>query len=117
MNNSMYNRFPNISISRIEEIGMNQMGYNVVNVAQKLDINISSKGNVSVSALTDVFPSATLSLNGISIMKYNQPSFKATHSLPIIGQSNPMPGMILLRPTSSPIYDTKYKPATWHKRL
>ena len=56
------------------------MGYDIVNVAQKLDVNISSKGNVSISAATDIFPSAKLSVNGSTIMQYNQPSFKATHT-------------------------------------
>jgi RHS repeat-associated protein len=52
------------SVSKSEEFGLNLMGYNIVNVAQKLDVNISSQGNVSVSAATDVFPSASLSVNG-----------------------------------------------------
>jgi|GEM_PF-2567663 len=39
------------------------MGFNIVNVAQKLDLNYS-KGNLSVSAATDVFPSEKLTLNG-----------------------------------------------------
>nr|WP_068890586.1 DUF6443 domain-containing protein [Pedobacter panaciterrae] len=83
------------SVSRIEEFGLKTLGYNIVNVAQKLDLNYS-KGNLSVSASTDVFPSAKLTLNGQKIMQYNQPSFKATHSL---------------------TKDNSYKPAQWYKRL
>jgi RHS repeat-associated protein len=71
------------SVSPVEEVGMNAMGYNIVNVAQKLDVNISSKGDVTTSAATDVFPSATLKVNNASIMQYNQPSFKATHTAPV----------------------------------
>lgn len=51
------------SVSRIEEFGLKTLGYNIVNVAQKLDLNYS-KGNLSVSAATDVFPAAKLTLNG-----------------------------------------------------
>lgn len=84
------------SVSRVEEFGLNAMGYSIVNVAQKLDLNYSKgSGNLSVSAATDVFPSAKLTLNGQKIMQYNQPSFKATHSK-----------------TSD-----SYKPANWYKRL
>ncbi len=54
------------------------MGYDIVNVAQKLDINISGN-NLSVTASTDVFPSATLAVNGSQMMYYPQPSFKQTH--------------------------------------
>ena len=100
------------SVSPIEEFGLNMLGYNIVNVAQKLDVNISSSGNVSTSAATDVFPSATLTVSSQSvpatsstIMQYNQPSFKATHTAPVdysdgFGQRN-----------------FNYKPAVWHKRL
>ncbi|HVY73739.1 MAG TPA: DUF6443 domain-containing protein [Puia sp.] len=100
------------SVSPIEEFGLNMLGYNIVNVAQKLDVNISSSGNVSTSAATDVFPSATLTVSSPSvpaasstIMQYNQPSFKETHTAPVdysdgFGQRN-----------------FNYKPAVWHKRL
>lgn len=74
----------------IEEFGLNMLGYNILNVAQKLDVNISSSGNVSTSAATNVFPSATLTVYSPSvaatkstIMQYNQPSFKATHTAPV----------------------------------
>ena len=97
------------SVSPIEEKALNVLGYNVVNVAQKLDVNISQKGDVSVSAATDVFPSATLSVNGSQIMQYDQPSFKETHTR---GQptftDNGMGGSEA---------DWDYKPAQWIKRL
>ena len=104
------------SVSKSEEMGLNSMGYNIVNVAQKLDINISSKGNVSVSAATDVFPSATLSVNGSNVMQYNQPSFVKTHSLPVVGHTSYIPGPGGSVP-SMPIYNYSYKPASWYKRL
>ncbi len=71
------------SVSLIEEFGMNLMGYKIVDVAQKLNINYNNKnGNLAVSSYTGIFPSATLSVNGSQIMKYNQPSFTGTHSAP-----------------------------------
>lgn len=88
------------SVSPIEELGMNAMGYNIVNVAQKLDISVSN-GNVTIAAATDLFPSATLSVNGSPIMQYNQPSFEKNFSRtypPIEGENN------------------GYKPAAWFKR-
>lgn len=103
------------SVSKAEEFGLNQMGFKIVNVAQKLDVSISNKGTVAVSAATDIFPSATLKVNNNSIMQYNQPSFTATHSAPIIGYSSSSAGFAPTIP--KPIYDTKYKPAMWYKRL
>jgi len=101
------------SVSSSEQFGMRLMGYNIVNVAQKLDINYS-QGKLSVSSATDVFPSATLTMNGATMMQYNQPSFKATHSFPIKGWTNPSPYKDNLGP--QPIYDYSYKPAMWYKR-
>jgi RHS repeat-associated protein len=69
------------SVSKFEEGGLHLMGYHIVNVAQKLDVSISSKGSVSVSSYTDVFPSAKLTINGSTVMQYNQPSFKANFSM------------------------------------
>ncbi|MCX8473449.1 MAG: RHS repeat-associated core domain-containing protein, partial [Sediminibacterium sp.] len=66
------------SVSEFEEYGLNFMGYDIVNVAQQLDIKLT-RNNLSISAGTDIFPSATLSMNGIELFKYNQPSFKGTH--------------------------------------
>ena len=97
------------SVSPIEEFGMNALGFNIVNVAQKLDLNISAQGNVSVSSATDIFPSATLSINSATVMKYSQPSFVQTHTAPIVGLSSPTSG-------SLPIRDFSYKPAVFYKR-
>jgi RHS repeat-associated protein len=104
------------SVSPIEEFGLNVMGYNIVNVAQKLDVNISQQGNVSVSAATDVFPSATLSLNGSTIMQYNQPSFNANFRAPVVGNTTPLSGPGGSIP-SAPIQNFSYKPAMWYQRL
>ena len=66
------------SVSPIEGFGLNLMGFDIVNVAQQL--NISTSGSqLSISAGTDVFPSATLGVNGTQLFQYNQPSFRATH--------------------------------------
>ena len=65
------------SVPRFEESGLNSMGFKIVDVAQKLNINFDKKsGNLSVNAYTDVFPSATLKLNntGTTLMNYKQPS-------------------------------------------
>jgi len=99
------------SVSSIERAGLNMLGYNIVNVAQKLDVNISQQGNVSVSAATDLFPSATLSVNGSPIMQYNAPSFEANFRLPQVGTTSggTVPG--------GTIFDTSLKPAMWYKRL
>ncbi len=66
------------SVSKIEEIALNMMGFDIVNVAQKATFNVQDN-KLSISAGTDVFPSATLSVNGSQLFKYNQPSFRATH--------------------------------------
>lgn len=62
----------------IEAFGIISQRGNVVNVAQKLDI--SGHGNIiKYSSFTDIFPSATLSINNVQVMKYIQPSFSKTH--------------------------------------
>ncbi len=66
------------SVSPFEAIGLNAMGYDIVNVAQKLNVSYSG-GKVSTAAATDVFPSASLSVNGSQLFHYTQPSFRATH--------------------------------------
>jgi hypothetical protein len=99
------------SVSVIEELGMNALGYNIVNVAQKLNINISSQGKLSLSSATDIFPSATLSINGTSIMQYNQPSFVGTHSAPVNGTGR-FNGNTYFPATP----DFSYKPAMWYQR-
>lgn len=96
------------SVSKLEEVGMNLMGYDIVNVAQKLDVNVSPAGNVSVSSATDIFPSARLTVNGSTIMQYNQPSFKATHTTRGYNFSDNGTGGVMT--------DQTYKPARWYKR-
>ncbi len=66
------------SVPGLEAVGLNALGYDVVNVAQKLDLSLSGN-KLSVTGSTDVFPSATLSVNGTQLFQYNQPSFKGTH--------------------------------------
>lgn len=103
------------SVSPSEEFGLNSMGYKIVDVAQKLNINYtSSTGKLSVSAYTNVFPSATLKMNGTSIMQYNQPSFKGTHTAPIKGWTSPNPYKDNLGPR--PIRDFSYYPSVFYKR-
>ncbi len=97
------------SVSKIEEFGMNVMGFKIVDVAQKLNINYNSgNGNLSVSSYTGVFPSATLSVNGSQIMKYNQPSFTGTHTAP--------PLMSPYFPKHSEGLDFSYYPSKFYKR-
>lgn len=68
------------SVSPSEEFGLNAMGYDIVNVAQQAIFSLSGN-NLNTYAATDVFPSATLSVNGNQLFKYKQPSFKATHGI------------------------------------
>ncbi len=65
-------------VNGFEEFGLKLMGYDPVNVAQKLIIGINGN-NLNLIASTDVFPSATLSVNGIQLFNYAQPSFLKTH--------------------------------------
>jgi len=103
------------SVSPVEEFGLKTMGYKIVDVAQKLNINYtSSTGGLSISTYTNVFPSATLKMNGSSIMQYNQPSFKATHTAPIKGWTSPSPFKDNLGPR--PIRDFSYYPSIFYKR-
>jgi hypothetical protein len=98
------------SVSKSEEFSLNAIGFKIVDVAQKLNINYNgSNGNLSVSAYTDIFPSATLKANGSTIMQYNQPSFINTHTAPIIGTSSPTSG-------SLPVQDFSYYPSQFFKR-
>jgi hypothetical protein len=69
------------SVSREEEFGMNQMGYKIVDVAQKLNL-VFSQNHLWIGSYTDIFPSATLTVNGHKVMQYNQPSFVDTHTAP-----------------------------------
>lgn len=101
------------SVSWQEEAGLNLMGYDIVNVAQKLTLGLKGN-NLSISAGTDVFPSATLSLNGSQLFKYNQPSFRATHgkdTRTILGD-NGMGGSVTTETVSrrpTPSFYTRYK--------
>jgi len=65
-------------VNGFEEMGLGMIGYDKVNVAQKLTLGLKGN-NLSVTGSTDIFPSATLSVNGTQLFKYNQPSFKGTH--------------------------------------
>jgi len=67
-------------VNGFEEFGLNSMNYDIVNVAQKLTIQLSSN-NLIVKAYTDIFPSAALSVNGNMLFKYDQPSFQKTHGI------------------------------------
>jgi hypothetical protein len=66
------------SVSFIEEIGLNKVGYDIVDVAQHLSLAIENNV-VSYSLHTSVFPSATLNVGNINLITYPQPSFKKTH--------------------------------------
>jgi hypothetical protein len=105
------------SVPSFEEGGLNSMGFKIVDVAQKLNINYNNRnGNLSVSAYTDVFPSATLKLNntGGTLMNYTQPSFIGTHTAPITGWTHPNPYKDNLGPR--PIRDFSYYPSVFYKR-
>ena len=93
------------SVSPIEQFGLNRLGYKIVDVAQGLKLNYSG-GYLSVVSTTDIFPSATLSVNGIRLMYYKQPSFEETHKAPVLMSSY----------GTSLGYDLKYYPATMYFR-
>jgi RHS repeat-associated protein len=101
------------SVSPSEELGLNFLGYNIVDVAQKLNITYGG-GMLKVTASTGTFPSATLDIKntddrfsiGYRIMHYPQPSFGGTHSAPnIIGSFGQPIGK-----------DFGYYPSTLYKR-
>ena len=103
------------SVSQSEAFGLNVMGYKVVDVSQKLNINYSnSTGSLSVSAYTNIFPSANLKVNDITIMQYNQPSFIGTHSAPIKGYSPTINGEG--RTGGQPMRDFSFYPSVFYKR-
>jgi RHS repeat-associated protein len=101
------------SVSPAEAFGLNLLGYDIVNVAQNLQLSYSGS-NLSVTAATDVFPSATLSVNGNQLFKYNQPSFRATHgrdTRTVLGD-NGMGGSTVTETVSrrpAPSFYTRYK--------
>lgn len=65
-----------LSVRQTEEFALNKMGYNIVNVTQKLDIDYSNKtGDLSIKAYADVFPFAIVNVEGQRYVTYNQPSF------------------------------------------
>jgi hypothetical protein len=79
-------------------------------VAQQLTINVSGNA-LGVTAATDIFPSATLTVNGAQLFKYNQPSFEATHGRSSSYSDNGFGGMstkdIVNRP--APSFFQRYK--------
>lgn len=79
-------------VNGFEKMGLGLLGYDAVNVAQKLTLGLSDN-KLSVSAATDVFPSSTLSVNGAQLFKYNQPSFQGTHGRSSSFQDNGMGGI------------------------
>ena len=92
------------SVSTIEQIGLSLMGYDIVNVAQNLQLNLC-ENQLHISAGTDIFPSATLTMNGTQLMHYAQPSFVNTHDRTGGFEDNGMGGAELstlkLRPAPS----------------
>ena len=104
-----------VSVPKVEEYGLNVLGYKIVDVSQKLNINYDSgSGNLSVNAYTNIFPSATLNLNntGETLMNYPQPSFVETHKGPII---KAFPQSFSGRPIPH-ARDFSYYPAKFYKR-
>ncbi len=118
------------SVSPIEEFGLNTIGFKIVDVAQKLNINYnSSNGNLSVDAYTNIFPSASLTVSGSGntskLMQYNQPSFPGTHSATKgFSGMNPFKDSRgnYVRPSENtvtrpkPINDFSYYPSRFYKR-
>lgn len=105
-----------LSVSPIEEFGLNSWGFKIVDVAQKLDINYNnSNGALSVDASTNIFPSANLNVKGsgnpntFKLMQYDQPSFIKTHTAPVNGATPTPRGM-------APTRDTSYYPSKFYKR-
>ena len=79
---STYNLYfeQHASVSPIEQVGLNIMGFDIVNVAQQVNVSLYNN-NLTIKGSTDLFPSATLSVNGFQLFKYNQPSFIKTHGI------------------------------------
>ncbi|MBS1635845.1 MAG: RHS repeat-associated core domain-containing protein [Bacteroidetes bacterium] len=78
------------SVSPSEELGLNALGYKIVDVAQKLNITYGG-GKLKVTSYTNIFPSATLDVRNSNdfwsvpyrLMHYPQPSFTGTHAAPV----------------------------------
>lgn len=75
-------------VNNFEKMGLSLMNYDAVNVAQKLTLGLSGN-NLSIMAATDIFPSASLDVNGIRLFRYEQPSF-STHGRDLVGYREPM---------------------------
>lgn len=94
------------SVPGLEAAGLALLGYGTVNVAQKLTLGLSGN-NLSVSAATDIFPSAALSVNGSKLFQYIQPSFKATHKNDLINFGTPTSAPSIIR-RPAPNFYTRY---------
>ncbi|ASK32521.1 sugar-binding protein [Chryseobacterium sp. T16E-39] len=101
-------------VNGFDKLGIEAMGYSAPNVAQKLSIGLSGN-NLSVTAATDVYPSAKLTVNSSQLFKYNQPSFKATFGKEFVGYresrsyGNDAPIPVYRSLTPSPSFYTRYK--------
>ncbi|WP_229731953.1 RHS repeat-associated core domain-containing protein [Chishuiella changwenlii] len=104
-------------VNVLEEVGLNLMGYDKVNVAQKLTIGLNGN-NLSLAASTDIFPSASLSVKGsgnsnsFRLMNYKQPSFKNTHRTNTVIREGNIGAMPVRRVTSrnqSAIFYERYR--------
>ena len=100
-------------VNRFEEAGLGAMGYDAVNVAQRITFRVNNN-KLSISAATDIFPSASLSVNDVQLFKYDQPSFKATHKIlkdytneSMKYSTHPVPTLIHLRPL--PAFYNRYE--------
>jgi len=70
------------SASTAEEANLNIIRYTIIDVVQKLNTNYNdTSGNLGVSSFTNIFPSATLKVNGFKIMQYDKPSFEKPHGV------------------------------------
>jgi RHS repeat-associated protein len=79
-------------VNGFESLGLSLMGYDVVNIAQKLTFGLF-ENRLSISGSTDIFPSASLSVNGVELFRYAQPSFRSTHGRDLEYGDNGMGGV------------------------
>lgn len=96
------------SVSSSEELGLNLLGYKIVDVGQKLEIRYGGGGNLKITSYTDIFPSATLDVNGNRIMYYPQPSFEKTHGVKL--------NLDKKWGNGTPALDYGYYPSVFYKR-
>ncbi len=101
------------SVSLSEELAINALGYKIVDVAQRLELSYSN-GSLSVSSYTNIFPSASLSVNSFQLMYYQQPSFIKTHRAPVNSLSPP--GVMGVTSAWYPGIDASYYPSVLYKR-